>query len=162
MSSERISVKKVIRRIVPCGDANEIFLAWKNQRNGIERMLFQADYAVIKDTGNAVMITREEDDYINGESFISMIKKDSFRELTLTFPQADLQTRNGLESILDSPKVGLLKNGLNAEWDSGYPNEPKWVEVTVKDKKQDMGDTNEVLLDFQIVIELQPVKTLWA
>lgn len=161
MATTRISEKKKIRRRKPCGNQNELFLAWYNSRGGIEGFLFEANHGVTRSTGDAYMIEKYTESIENGQSFISMIKKDSFRELQMVAPQVDKQTRDGLESILSSPKVYMLLNGLNEAWDSNPLIPPKWQEVIVRDGRSDMGDTDEDTWDFNLQIELQRTVTLW-
>ena len=160
MANKRISEKIKVRRIQPCGKANEIFLAWVNSRGGIDQFLFRADHAVARSTAKAIVIGKTVEEYETGVAFISMLKKDSIKELTLTAPQVDKQTRIGLEELFSSPKVLILKNGLNTAWDAVAG--PDWQEVTVLDGRTDMGDTDDEVFDFPIRIELQQTKTLWA
>ncbi len=158
MANTRLSEKIKIRRRVPCGNANEIFLAWLNSRGGIDGFLFDAHYATARNSSTAIVITKTVELMESEESIISMIKKDSIKELSLIAPQVDSQTRIGLEELFSSPKVQLLRNGLNAEWDS--VEGPKWQEVIVLDGRTDMGDTDETVFDFPIRIQLQPTQTL--
>ena len=160
MSNLRLSEKKKIRRIQPCGDTNEIYLIWVNFHGGIENMLFEAHHGVMRSTGSSLTITNDPEDYINGRSFVSVIKKDGFRELSLVKSNADLQTREGLETILTSNAVFILLNGLNAAWDI-QGGSLKLQEVHILDGQTDIGDTDEELKDFELRIRLQPMKTLW-
>lgn len=158
MSNVRISEIIKIRRRVPCGTVNEIFIAWINSRGGIDGYLFDAEYATARNSSTAILITKEVELMATEESIISMIKKDSIKELSLIAPQVDNQTRIGLEELLYSPKVKLLRNGLNAEWDD--VDGPEWQEVIVLDGRTDMGDTDEDVFDFPVRIQLQPTQTL--
>lgn len=162
MANTRISEKKRIRRRKPCGDQNELFLSWVNSRGGIEGFLFEAHQAVTRVTNNSYMIGKYVEELESGESFISMVKKDSFKELQLIVPMADKQTRIGLETILSSPRVKMLLNGLNEAWDSNPLIPDKWQEVIVRDGRFDQGDTDDDVFDFVLLIELQPTSTLWA
>ena len=159
MANLRISEKIKIRRRIPCGNQNEIFLAWVNSRGGIDTILFNARHSVSRSSGNAVQIGENPEDFATGTSFISMLKKDSVKELGLVFPNADKQTRVGLEELYSSPRVMMLLNGLNSEWDAIAG--PSWQEVTVLDGRVDMGDSDEDIYDFLLRIELQPMQTLW-
>ena len=160
MANTRISEKIKIRRIQPCGDANEIYLAWINSRGGIEQYLFQANYTINRAVGNSLTTSKFVEDYETGEAFISMIKKDALKELGLITPDCDEQTRIGLAEILSSPMVKILRNGLNSAWDSINPG-PLWHEVIVQDGSFDQGDSNEDLFDFTLRLNMQPYKTLW-
>ena len=162
MANKRISEKIKIRRRIPCGKSNEIFLAWINSRGGIDGFLFDAHYAVSRSSSNPIMIGRTVEDFATEESIISMLKKDSIKELSLIAPQADLQTRTGLAELFFSPKVKMLRNGLNAAWDEDGASNPEWQEVIVLDGRTDMGDSDEVVFDFPLRIQLQPIQTLWG
>lgn len=153
-----MSEKKIVRRRKPCGYQNELFLMWVNSRGGIEGFLFEAHHGVTRATGKATTIGRYVEDFADGESFKSMVKKDSYKELLVVAPNCDEQTREGLSGLYDSPKVKML---LNKDWDDDplYPD--KWHEVIVLDGRNDMGDTDDEIMDFELRIELQPKKTLW-
>lgn len=161
MANTRISEIKKVRRVIPCGNANEIFLAWVNSRGGIDSYLFEAQHAVTRVSRVSVTLMKYVEDFKNGEAFISTLKKDGYTELALIAPQVDQQTRNGLEELYTSPKVKMLLNGLNQAWDSATVG-PKWQEVTVLDGRDDMGDTDDDVFDFRLRIELQPKQTLWS
>ena len=160
MANQRISEKKKIRRVKPCGNVNELFLAWLNPRGGIESYLFEADYGITRNTSNPYMINQYVEEIENGEGFISMVKKSSFKELGLVAPMVDKQTRVGLETLLESPKVKLLLNGLNKAWDVDPVITDKWQEVISVDGRFDQGDSDEDVYDFNLSIQLQPRKTL--
>ncbi len=160
MANLRLTEKLKLRRITPCGNINEIYLGWISASGAIGVMLFEADHGVTRSTGDSLMITNEPEDYASAESFISMIKKEGFRELSLIKVNADLQTREGLETILTSSLVKMLKNGLNAEWDDIEEGD-RWQKVIVMDGQTDIGDTDEERKDFVVRIKLQPTKTLW-
>ena len=163
MSNMRISEVKVIRRVQPCTDGNNIFLSWRNSRGGIEGFLFQSPYAQSMRVTDSNIIRLNPESIENDEAFISVISKQGGKELTLIAPSCDQQTREGLKSILTSPKVKMLTNPLT--WDTlsdGVPIGPKWLEVIVSEGRFDMGDSDDDLYDFILTIELQPESTLWG
>ncbi len=158
MANNRISEKITVRRVTPCGNANEIHLTFIHSRGGIDSFLFIAQHGTARSTGSSVVIGETVEEFESGVAFISMLKKDSIKELSLIAPQADKQTRTALEELFSSPKVLMLINGLT--WDS--VGGPTLHEVIVLDGRTDTGDSDEDVFDFPIRIELQETKTLWS
>lgn len=158
MANTRLSEKIKVRRVVPCGASNEIFLAWINSRGGVDSYLFEAHHGVSRVTGETVSFMVTVENMASEQNMIKMIKRDAAKELTLIAPNVDLQTRVGLADILYSPEVYLLRNGLNSEWDS--ITGPTFQLVQVAAGRFDQGDTDEDRYDFNLSIVLQPILTL--
>ena len=160
MANKRITEIITIRRGRPCGKSNELFLGFLNSRGGIDTFLFEAHYATARNSSNSVLIGKTAEDYATAESIISMVKKDSIKELSLIAPQADLQTRTGLAELFATPISKMLLNPL--DWDEDGGANPIWQDVIVLDGRTDMGDTDELVFDFPVRIQLQPIQTLWG
>lgn len=129
---------------------NPVYLIWRNMLSGYNYFLFSKRQVISVETKLVMSMKKAIDTWATQTSIQEVVQKSAFKKMKLGVEDLDLQTVEGMMSLLYSQKVEMLIDGSNNIWNI----------VILSEGAFEIADTGEsrFMLEFEIIYpEIQTV-----
>lgn len=147
-----ITEERVIRIRQNCYD-NPVYLAWKGFDGAWNYYLFYYRQTRVHESTVKAEVVRGIDDYESADTIQDYIQKEGKPKLIVGANDVDENDMNGLQKMLDSPKVQMFL-GLTPFF------VPIWQTVRIAPGSFEIIDTRDKVSDIQLTLQLNEVLTL--